>query len=642
MPLPSPGAYREAQLAARAALGDLQEEALRNIVQALDELGAGLERELTLLGTQSYENTVRLARSRQIVRNQYNALLAKLQNITGTGRAMTYRQVLREWEKGGQAAASSVGIGGEVLGKIRAPAITMLGAYENLGSAASHWRTLLQMDATTAAREANLIARHSMTAGVGPDELGRRLRRYVTGSENYQQLFSSVPTVTGDVYKLDLRTLPRELRNGARQMVHNSNRIAFSEMHNARWEATTEHMIRDPLVGAIDWTLAQHRGKVKVPDECDVLATTNFYGLGPGRFPCDKIPRPPHPWDRCDQRPVPRSTRDMKKRKRSPRRVKTPTHPALKGVPATEAERILGRADDAVSFGEEAIKIRRTGIRPSPTPPAPPKTPAGKAMRPGQFTAVAQGELWARAKWPAMGFDLEGLSVEAVNDVLAEFEALTAQYPKVTETLKGISTGRNIKHIRGATYQFTGEIAHATNGQWMGLNPEYFSMSRAKFVEVGARQLESGFLKGSFGGFGPTVRHEFGHLIENYIRWGLGYNASFTPVALTEGDGLVLHLLEMWQKRPWKGLGKTIGRYATRDVQEKLAETFAAIEYGTPEAKASKWATSLKRLLDVVFSGRYEVRTSFLWESRAVATGATDAIAESARIWAEIVKEIFP
>jgi hypothetical protein len=39
------------------------------------------------------------------------------------------------------------------------------------------------------------------------------------------------------------------------------------------------------------------------PDECDALAFSDFYGLGPGNYPVTDVPAPPHPWDRCERVP---------------------------------------------------------------------------------------------------------------------------------------------------------------------------------------------------------------------------------------------------------------------------------------------------------------------------------------------------
>ena len=360
MPLPSPDAYRKAQLAARAASGGLQEQAIRNIIASLRRLSNELARQLATLENET--RAVQLARSSQIVRNVYTALNNRLGLIVGSDRALSFTTIRGIWDQAGIEAAQSVGVSGAVLGQISAPPITMVGAYESLAGAGQTWRTLLQGHVQNAAREANLIIRNGILSGVGPDELGRQLRPYVAGSENFQGLFERVGGATGEVRKLDLRTLPRELRGKAGQMVHNANRIAFSELHNARAEAQVEHFNADPLIAAVDWMLSPFRGpSAKIPDECDVLATANFYGLGPGRYPLNAVPVEPHPWGRCEQIPVTRSTRDMHRPKPQPGRLSRPRYDAVVQRGAGTAKQwkaIQERAMRSVEFGEEAFALR--------------------------------------------------------------------------------------------------------------------------------------------------------------------------------------------------------------------------------------------------------------------------------------------
>jgi hypothetical protein len=75
-------------------------------------------------------------------------------------------------------------------------------------------------------------------------------------------------------------------------------------MHNAAHEASVQAAREAPMVEAMEWTLAEDRGRTDVPDECDVLALTDYYGLGPGIYPVDSVPPPPHPFDRCLAIPV--------------------------------------------------------------------------------------------------------------------------------------------------------------------------------------------------------------------------------------------------------------------------------------------------------------------------------------------------
>lgn len=206
-------------------------------------------------------------------------------------------------------------------------------------------------------------------AGVGQEELARRLRRYVTGSEKFAPLFTEVPTQQGTVAKLDLRKIPKEDLGATQQMVHNARRIAFSEPHNARAEAEIGHMRTDPFVEAVRWTLSPVRSTVgwAAPDECDYLAVNNVWGLGPGIYPVDRVPPPPHPWDRCEKMPVLRPPARMEHPKPhgfEPKRdsvVDGGDIPNERRVTPAAAERIRQNAWEAIRFPMDAEALRRAG-----------------------------------------------------------------------------------------------------------------------------------------------------------------------------------------------------------------------------------------------------------------------------------------
>lgn len=633
MPLPSPEAYRQAQLLARAAAGGLQEEALRNILASLDELANSFTRELALLGTQSHAQAVHLVRSREIIQNAYNKLNNQLQRVVGSGRAASFRQVRQIWDRAGVEAAQSVGVDGATLGRIRAPALTMMGAYEGLGGAAQTWRTLLQVDVQTAAREANALVRNGLLSGVGPDELGRQLRPYVAGSESYQDLFKRISTATGDVRKLDLRTLPRDLRTGARRMVHNANRIGFSELHNARLEAQVEHFNADPLIAAIDWIVSQFRGKTaKVPDECDFLMTSDYYGMGPGRYPLHAVPREPHPWGRCEERPVTRSTRDMKQPKPRPKRLKSPKHdPKVRQrvTSAKEFARMEARATDAVSFGEEAIAVRSgRAVARAPTAKPAPRKPPGKLKpaAPGNFTSRQQAEQWASSKWGWMGFDFTGCDLAVVNEMLAEFEVLAEAFPDVARyQLKGITTYRKLKPPRSMFRRWrSGVYAHATQDGWIGLNPNQLKRMQpfVEGLESDHALKTAGINKGT--SYHPAgvklkgnklvrsvITHEYGHQVDNFLQRELA-DMAVSDVVFSDGTGLATELLNGWRSGavlynhravklfPGRFLRADVSEYALHTRAEKFAETFVIVRHGTAAARGRSFARGLGQLLEQV------------------------------------------
>lgn len=362
MAKPDASAYREARLRARALLGDLSEEQTTRITKALQSyangIGRALRRDLGDLSPSALRRQQALLRAKQINEEAARKLLQGLTQGTAKGRALSFERSLEVWAEAGREAAESAGVDAATVSRLRPPSVTVLGAYESVG-AVETWQTLLRSHVQNAAAEANAIVREALASGVGPDELARRLRRYVAGAEEFADLFEEVPTLTGKVAKIDLRKLSAQERYAARQMRHNARRIAFTEMGNARQEAEVQHSIRDPLVGAMRWRLSPDRGNTDVPDACDVLAEANWYGLGEGVYPVDKVPGAPHPWDRCELETL---TRDLSRldqpkpspgRKVSGDRVRIPR----KGKKLTRARerRIREHAERSVAFGEKAL-----------------------------------------------------------------------------------------------------------------------------------------------------------------------------------------------------------------------------------------------------------------------------------------------
>ena len=186
--------------------------------------------------------------------------------------------------------------------------------------AASAYAARLTRDSETVAGAFRTIGRHVdnaagqvdyiLTRGImeraDPLALARRMRGYMTGSEQFGSHVVVIRDKAGKVTarKIDLRKLPPELRDAGRRVAYNAERVAITEMHNAAHEATVQAMQTAPMVEAVTWTLSRDRGRTNVPDECDVLAKADYYGLGPGVYPVGSVPAKPHPFDRCYTIPV--------------------------------------------------------------------------------------------------------------------------------------------------------------------------------------------------------------------------------------------------------------------------------------------------------------------------------------------------
>lgn len=346
--------YRVALLRARMSMGALEAQAAREVAAVLREYARTLEAAIAQLGPRAdLEAARRLALT--AARRMDGALGAAVQR----GRNVSFQTVMGIWRQSMRELAAVEGVSGATLGRIRFPVVTMLGQFASLGGG-QHWRTLIRTNAIRAGEEAGRIIGLALQAGVGPEELARRMRRYVTGAEPFLSAFQEVPTRQGDLWKLDLRRLKADERQAARTMRHSAMRIAVSERHNARAEAEAQHMMADPFVEAVRWRLSANRSfngtSFVPPDECDYLATVDSWGLGPGIFPVDRVPPPPHPFDRCEKEPLPRGAAQMRDPKPTgikPSRsmIMAQAVPRAAGLSRKRVRRIKEHAWGAIDFG---------------------------------------------------------------------------------------------------------------------------------------------------------------------------------------------------------------------------------------------------------------------------------------------------
>lgn len=304
--------YRRAQLRARALAGRLSATSIRAIRQALKEYADTIAGRLAALPADPSP-----ARLRQILRDMHEVvefaadrLEGRLLQVVRENRLMSFEETREIWERAGDLACELVQRQGLAPGAVSVPGLHMAGAYEALGGAARTWKTLLPQFAQRGAAEVNAIMRGALLQGTSPDKLARVLRKYVVGSRPFETLAREMGL---KVNIQDLRSLvqqalhdprARVLLNVSQTMRHNAERIAFTEVFNARREAEIQQYAEDPMVAAVAWRLAPDRGTLVGADICDDYAAQDLYGLGPGIYPVDKVPAPPHPWCRCELVPV--------------------------------------------------------------------------------------------------------------------------------------------------------------------------------------------------------------------------------------------------------------------------------------------------------------------------------------------------
>lgn len=316
----NPKSYREAQLAARKAAGSLSLKAAQEIEKAIELFLQRLQAELTsikgLTEDSSYQDRLRAAEtSVDIAKTMKERMQQLITTSINENRDAAFNDVLNIWSEAGLIAGQAQGLDDSLMAPIHSPSITLAGVYEGLGGAAQTWKTLTAKYAGAAADDVNKLVRTALLEGMSPKELSRRLRPYVIGSEPFTKAFAGSPIT-------DKMLADPAFTQAARKLAYNTDRIAFSEIHNARAEAEVQHFAADPLVKAVAWRLSPNRGTQKTPDQCDLLAHNDYYGLGPGVYPVAKVPLPPHPFDRCERVPILRSPAEAANMKPNPQPVK--------------------------------------------------------------------------------------------------------------------------------------------------------------------------------------------------------------------------------------------------------------------------------------------------------------------------------
>jgi hypothetical protein len=236
--------------------------------------------------------------------------------------------------------------------------------------------------------------------------------------------------------------------------------------------------------------------------------------------------------------------------------------------------------------------------------------------------SVPELQDWANAKWSNVQFDLDGMHKDMAIPTLKEFDSLAKQWPEVVERLKYFGTYKNAPPSAGTgfvgeTYGDVYGFANLTTGTFMGLNPKWYG-DPAKFIDSlnrggvstrivnGVRVTEQGRKESFHDGMtqpGSVVRHEFGHLLDGYLKAGAGdkpghYHPMLERGIHADGFGLIRDTKDAWEtahKRTPKvsGYGKT-------NPLEAWAEAFSAQQYGSPTVKRMKYVIDQKALLDEI------------------------------------------
>lgn len=149
-----------------------------------------------------------------------------------------------------------------------------------------------------AASFATLYRRHLLEAAPALDRL---LTAAVVQGMSSRRLARDIATLLGGGTDLSATALGVGDLDGLRSLRFDARRIAVSETNTALREASAQALDASGLVEAVQWTRSGRHDAIPhlAPDECDVLAEVDFYGLGPGWYAPALFPVAPHPFCAC-------------------------------------------------------------------------------------------------------------------------------------------------------------------------------------------------------------------------------------------------------------------------------------------------------------------------------------------------------
>lgn len=216
------------------------------------------------------------------------------------------------------------------------------------------------------------------------------------------------------------------------------------------------------------------------------------------------------------------------------------------------------------------------------------------------FASLDEATAWAGRRYQHIRWEFDGAAVETITPTLRQFHLLAQEYPEVALRLRYVGT---FKHQPGRFGENT--WAHAsTDGQRIGLNPKYYGNPTlyAERLRAGVATHPQQPVPWSAPGCGSVesvMTHEFGHMVEFYLR--AARDTSILRYAPADGLGELAETVDMWQRKHYsRAEAAKLSRYAEfGGPVETWAEAFAS-SYHTP-GTLQPYVRKQKVLLETLF-----------------------------------------
>jgi hypothetical protein len=139
----------------------------------------------------------------------------------------------------------------------------------------------------------------ALLRGDAPREVAQGVMQGLAGGDPYLRQIAEQYGVRGGLRRHARASgsrFDREASIVARRIGSDALRIARSEPQAAYWESQRLASLENPISGGKQIHLSERHPE---PDVCDLLVRADIYGLGPGCYPAEYLPVPPHPHCLC-------------------------------------------------------------------------------------------------------------------------------------------------------------------------------------------------------------------------------------------------------------------------------------------------------------------------------------------------------
>lgn len=354
-----------------------------------------------------------------------------------------------------------------------------------------------------------------------------------------------------------------------------ARRIARTEMARAYNDGFVAKWANDEDCVAFKWKMSTAH---PFCDICDMYAEADLYGMGPGIFPKDKVPKlPVHPNCMCHLRPVMTGSK-LLKRETPHARIEEGGREWLAKQSLPNRQRILG------IYGEEDVKAGRSWTEKA-------RGYSGEKMKSRiKDGTIKEKDIEKELQSLGVNVDLSALKKPIRDANLAEVLQVVNDNPKLAKHIEkhGLSLGTNLSGVANGATRFSmipGSIE-------VKLSSKLLHDVTAVKMSVAAQE-KSGFKMPAADkeALHYTASHEFGHVLEVvalYERtqglptWAVG--DEFKRQAKLIRKEVIACAKEIDKKVNFRNYTKYLSEYGRKDEFEFFAECHANMRCGKPNA----------------------------------------------------------